>query len=365
MRLAPVFSKLDDEQLRMLLEAMHRRSVSPGPLLRQGESGDAMLVIIEGQLKVSYQPHGGCEVVIDQIGPGEVLGELSCCDPAPLACSVNAEVPSVVYQLDRNLLDTLRNHAPQLASAVYGGLIECVCQRSKDLESRIVRSSGSLRRLGARIIPAQTRQSVQSNLDHTRIDGVSQSDIELFNEIASARCLSEEELLFTEGQPGDACYIIVDGQIDVLRGPKGRFRRLCTLGAGALVGQMALIHQAPRSATVRALTAAKVLKIDAQLFRRLLASEQDFALRFQERITVAAIRQHRRILERLDGVFQLSVAEQRSNESKIDDALERTLSDHAAGLRELSISPDELDQISVVVPTGQLTTAEIKARLGR
>ncbi len=364
-RQAAIFSGLKDEQLRLLIEAMHRRTVSPGPLLRQGEAGDALFVLVEGRLEVSYQPRRGQTIFIDEIKPGEVLGELACCDPAPLAASVAASELSVVYQLDRTLLETLRSHAPQLASAVYGGLIDCVSERSRVLEARILRSSGPLRRLGARVMPGKTAPVIQPSLDHTRMDGLSASDMELLGEVASRQTLVAGETLFSEGQSGDACYVVVEGQVDVLRGSQNRLRRLCTLGEGALVGQMAVMTEAKRSATIRAVSQTTVLKIGADLFHRLLASEQSFALRFQERITVATIRQHRRILERLDGIFQLATASPQDGDTQLDDPLAQTLGDHAACLRELSISPDELDNISVVVPDGQMTAAEIRARLGR
>ena len=175
--------------------AMRTRVVPQGPLLRQGESGDTMMVLSSGQLEVRYQPKRGPAVFIDHIEPGEVLGELSCCDPAPLAASVSATRESVVYELDRTMLDTLKIHAPQLASELYGGLIGCVSDRSRALEARILKSSGPLRRLGARVLPRTSPAQVQRNMDHTGMDGMNSEDIEMLREVGKHRGLAKGEIL--------------------------------------------------------------------------------------------------------------------------------------------------------------------------
>jgi len=323
-----------------------------------------LLVLVSGALTVSYQPDRGPSVHVDDVSPGEVLGELSCCDPAPLAASVHATEPSVVYVLDRTMLTALKKNAPQLASGLYNGIILCVSERSRKLEARILASAGPLRRLGARVSAHDSAANVPQHLNHTSMDGVHPTDIEMLATIGTQRKLMAGEALFHEGQPGASCFVITHGQLDVLRGPTRQLRRLCTLGPGALFGQMALINKTQRSATTRALSPVSAIEITVDMFERLLCSEQDFALRFQEKIAVSAIRQHRRILKRLDGVLKLSNRDSAQSD-RIEDEIETVLSDHVAGLRDLSISPDELSSISVVVPEGQMSAAEIKARLGR
>ena len=57
------------------------------------------------------------------------------------------------------------------------------------------------------------------------------------------------ETLMTEGQPGQEFFVIVDGEVGVTSGSK----TLAKLGAGAYVGEMALLDPGPRTATVTAL----------------------------------------------------------------------------------------------------------------
>src|SRR4051794_5910359 len=73
-------------------------------------------------------------------------------------------------------------------------------------------------------------------------------------------------VLTEQGKPGQECYVIVSGEASVDVG----LDRVATLGAGDLVGEMALIDNQPRSATVRAVTPMKLLSLDADRFRTLL-----------------------------------------------------------------------------------------------
>ena len=73
-------------------------------------------------------------------------------------------------------------------------------------------------------------------------------------------------LLTEQGKPGQEAYVIVEGSAAVEIGG----RRVTTLGPGELVGEMALIDNRPRSATVKATTPMKLLALDVKSFRTLL-----------------------------------------------------------------------------------------------
>jgi CRP-like cAMP-binding protein len=73
--------------------------------------------------------------------------------------------------------------------------------------------------------------------------------------------LSEKTLLCGEGQPSDAMYVLLEGQIDVTRkDTSGQMRTLTTLHAPALLGHMGLIDGSNRSATCRAKTDVRVIQ---------------------------------------------------------------------------------------------------------
>ena len=74
--------------------------------------------------------------------------------------------------------------------------------------------------------------------------------------------------LVREGEPADALYVLVEGEVAVsARGEAERARRLRTLGPRSYFGEIGLLHAIPRTATVRALEPCVLWRIAAEDFR--------------------------------------------------------------------------------------------------
>jgi CRP-like cAMP-binding protein len=73
------------------------------------------------------------------------------------------------------------------------------------------------------------------------------------------------ETIFREGDPAREMYVVLDGEIEVLkRSRRGRETRVAILGPNDCFGEMSIIDMQPRSATVRALGPARLLKITTE-----------------------------------------------------------------------------------------------------
>lgn len=80
-----------------------------------------------------------------------------------------------------------------------------------------------------------------------------------------------EQSLFHQGDMGDAAYLIIDGEADVLVESAGGEIVVATLARNDFVGEIAILCDVPRTATVRAKTALVTLRISKDLFFRLVA----------------------------------------------------------------------------------------------
>jgi ATP-binding cassette subfamily B protein len=84
------------------------------------------------------------------------------------------------------------------------------------------------------------------------------------------------QVIFRQGEPGDRFYIVVRGQVDVLTtDPAGRERRLSTLTDGDYFGEIALLEEVPRTATIRARTSVVCLTLERKHFLDLVAATPD------------------------------------------------------------------------------------------
>jgi len=82
------------------------------------------------------------------------------------------------------------------------------------------------------------------------------------------------EVLFREGDPGDALYVIAEGEVSIQAEGPPRVE-MARLGAGAFLGEVALMTDQPRSATAIAGTPAELLRIDRGTLSRVLAAHGD------------------------------------------------------------------------------------------
>ena len=96
-----------------------------------------------------------------------------------------------------------------------------------------------------------------------------------------------------QGDPADRFYIITQGEVTVTRQDKaGREVQVATLGPGQFFGEIGLLADSPRNATVAARTPIEVLALDRETFRRVAESSEgtaeDLAKVARERLAVAS-----------------------------------------------------------------------------
>src|SRR5215467_12506216 len=83
-------------------------------------------------------------------------------------------------------------------------------------------------------------------------------------------------MLFERGDPGDGCYWLLRGVLAVCVGSAaGEQRILAILGAGAIVGELAMIDGLPRSATVQALRDCELTFVSRAAFTEMLSQRPE------------------------------------------------------------------------------------------
>jgi CRP/FNR family transcriptional regulator, cyclic AMP receptor protein len=98
--------------------------------------------------------------------------------------------------------------------------------------------------------------------------------IDLFRDTTDSISCEAGQVIFEEGKSGSVMYVILDGEVEILKGES----LITTIGPGGIIGEMALIDAGPRSATARAKTACRLVEITERRFMFLVQQTPHFAL---------------------------------------------------------------------------------------
>ncbi len=93
------------------------------------------------------------------------------------------------------------------------------------------------------------------------------------------------EVFIREGDLGGSLYIILKGAVEVTKQDGDHDVTLATRGPGEFLGEMSLLEQAPRTASVRATEPSELLAIGSQAFRQLLARRPEAAATLLRTVT--------------------------------------------------------------------------------
>lgn len=89
---------------------------------------------------------------------------------------------------------------------------------------------------------------------------LNKTELNLIEKIVYLRNYHEGEIIFVEGEPGAGMYIIESGKVRICLGPNtDEENEICVLEAGDFFGDLALIDDAPRSATAVSLTSSRLI----------------------------------------------------------------------------------------------------------
>lgn len=249
-------------------------------IMRRGEPGDSFYVILEGNAVV--EPAAGHESFLWW---GDHFGELSLIDGQPRAAGVVAAGPVTTACIARGDFQDLLHDEPALAGELLPGVVLIVRDIERTDGERIpdVGESGD-RRGGGEGSSGQSRAAVIEGRDaigwslllrHAGIfSALDETHLRRVAALFTIEHFADGDTVILAGTPGEAMYIILDGEARV-RTPGGHTRML---GAEDCFGELALIDGAPRAATVSALGGLTVARASRKEFQKLLKEDPGMAV---------------------------------------------------------------------------------------
>lgn len=224
-----LFGNLDEEACRSVLQSLQEKKCDSGEtIITQGDEGDYFYIVESGA--VEFIKDG---VKVNSSGAGSSFGELALMYNAPRAATVVATQPCVLWTLDRVTFRKILLDGTHQRRSMYDGFLK---------EVPILSDLGSYER--NKLADALTSQVVESGT-----------------------------AVITEGEAGDSFYLVESGEAEVTK--KGEAGVVATLKQGDYFGEVALLNDLPRQATVTAKTKLKVATLGKDGFQRLLGPVLD------------------------------------------------------------------------------------------
>jgi cAMP-dependent protein kinase regulator len=233
-----LFSHLDDDQFRTVLDALVEKPIPAKDIkvITQGDAGDFFYIVQDGRFGVYIHPSGSVRSGPDGLGnkvatiePGGSFGELALMYNAPRAATVvSLDARSTLWALDRITFRRI--------------LMDSAFQRRRMYEAFLEEVPLLLS------LKPYERSKIADALDTIKYPVGS--------------------IIIAEGDPGDAFYLLESGEAEAFK--SGSQRPVKSYKRGDYFGELALLDDKPRAASVVAKTDVKVARLGRDGFKRLL-----------------------------------------------------------------------------------------------
>lgn len=234
-----LFGHLDEVQKKRLYKSMTAAEWNDGAvIIQQGDDGDAFYILTEGSVSITVD---GPDNVVGTPSAPAAFGELALMYDAPRAATVVASGECKGWKLDRLTYRVVNMDTNMARRAQYEGFLRKV----PILES----------------LTDEERLTVADALESSSF--------------------ADGESIMKQGDPGNDFYIIVEGEVAVFRANSEDEEpaEIARLSVGCFFGEVALLTNRPRTATVVAMGDVRAVKLDRKAFTRVLGSCEDILRR--------------------------------------------------------------------------------------
>lgn len=236
-----LFKNLDEEQYTDVVNAMsEKRAVNGDIVIKQGGVGDFFYVVETGTLDIYISKNGNPPIKVGDYGPGASFGELALMYNAPRAATITATSDCILWALDRITFRKILMENTSRKRKMYEIFLEEV----------------------------PLLQSLEPYERHKIADAL------------ESVTYNDGEIVIKQGDVGENFYLIESGEAAVLQeDDEGIVREISTLHKGEYFGELALLTDKPRAATIKAKGKIKCATLGKKAFTRLLGPVVDIIKR--------------------------------------------------------------------------------------
>lgn len=259
-RFVPILSGLTSLQLREFM--LDSDIVAPAPgetVFKYNDYSDTFFSILSGSVEIQVDRDDPKKRV--SLRQGEFFGEMSLISGRRRAATVLAGEGCVLIETPRRSMTKLINSVASVKRMIDGAFLRRAIQAQFGQD-----------------LPAQY---IGDLADNSRVESYESGAV-----------------ILREGDPGDSLHLIRKGSVTVSRHIGGRDTVLSYIASGNYFGEMALLNDSPRVATIRASIATETIRIDGAAFKKVLKNAPELEKKLKH---TAALKLQKAAAERVSG----------------------------------------------------------------
>ena len=260
LRRMPIFATMSDEEIHLLVARLKIGRHKPGEvIIRQGKRGDRFYIIRQGHVEVTHRDDHGETEIVNHLYRGDYFGELALLEDTPRRATCRATIPTETLILTKRDFDELVRKRFEMRGKLDDSIAYAELLR---------------------------RIPIFSEMDGFQVQHIAAKLRE--------ETLEKDTLVIRQGDIGDKFYVIKEGKVLVYVSVEGEEKVIAERGPGDYVGEIALLLDEPRTATVKTLTTVSFLTLDRSDFEKLV-TEHLYISRGLERVSSRRIIDLRRV----------------------------------------------------------------------
>lgn len=234
-----IFRSLESDQIDCVIDAMFERQVEPGEhVIRQGDDGDNFYVIETGSYDVKVRDESSPATAEGDVAEKRVhrfeekgsFGELALMYNVPRSATVTAVTSGLLWAMDR-----------------------------KSFRRIVLKSAFRKRKRYERLLESVPMLSSLDNYERMNLADALTSAI-----------FQDGDCIIRVGAEADGMYFVEEGEVRVMVVKDGTETEVARMGTGCYFGEMALVENSPRTASVYAVGRTRAAFLERKCFERLL-----------------------------------------------------------------------------------------------
>lgn len=242
-----LFSGLDKKEKDIIVDAMKIVEVKANTrVIEQGAQGDDLFVVDSGKLDCYKKfPNEDSERLLLTYGPNDAFGELALLYNAPRAASIVSKENCVLFSLDRESFNNIVKEAVIKKREMFHEFLSKI----------------------------------------TLLDSLNSVEKDKICDCLQTAYYRPGDIVIKEGDKGDTFYFVIDGKCIATKRDKETQsdKTVFTFNKNDYFGELAMLKDEPRAASIVAVTDLKVASIDRASFKRLLGPLETILKRNAER----------------------------------------------------------------------------------